>query len=170
MNPFEGFELGRTTNSVKIDSAEQQAMAARMLAEQSRMNIDILSRELDPAAYDTPEFVDAVKKLALRSRHSQIRLLIVDGKAVVARGHRLADLAATLSTFIRIRATPEALKTFNESIMLVDSIGYIHRFSAERFEGIVCFNDAQSAKLLQDQFNEAWEHGKPDPNFRRLIL
>ena len=55
-------------------------------------------------------------------------------------------------------------------MLIADNTGYIHRQFSDRFDGAASFNDKRMAASLNDRFEEMWERGLPDTNFRRLHI
>lgn len=170
MDKFAHLELGKTDEAVAIDTVDHHRDAAVRIVQQARFNVEIVSRLLDPPVYDTTEFIDAITKLILERRHVKVRILIFDPLAVVQRGHRLVDLAGSLSSFIEMRKPSAEHADFNGSLLMADGKGYILRESAERYEGTVNFFDRAVSKNLLEAFEEMWARGTADPNLRRMIL
>lgn len=170
MLKIENHVLGRTDEKIPLDSSEDHRQATRQMAEQARRSLAIISRDLDPAIYDTAEFVDAVKQLVLLNRFTHVRALVFDPLAIVKRGHRLYELMLHMTSFIEFRVPSFEYDGFNESLFIADESGYILRTSMDRYEGALNFNDARSARILTKQFNEMWGKAKPDPNLKRVHL
>lgn len=162
--------IGVTAGEIDIDSRDELERLSLALAQQTRRFLDIVSRHLDPDIYDTDEFADAVKELALNRRRARIRLLVIDSRPLVTRGHRLTELAARLSSFIELRAPAVQHKEFNEAFVVADNEAYIYRQFSDRFEGQCDFSDRRRAATLGDIFDNMWERGVPDTRFRRLHL
>ena len=170
METFESYELGRTDDTVQIETREENLKIVTMMAQQCRQSVMIISRDLEPPLYDTPDFIDAIKKMILGNRKSSVRIMVFQPQLIVRRGHRLLDLAANLSSFIKIRKPAEEYKSFNESLFVADNTAYLHRKNSERFEGTINFNDKLVSKHLLLQFDEMWEKATPDVNTRRLNI
>jgi len=170
MHDLDNYKLGETNELLKIATREENSQAANHLVLQTGQKLSLISRELDPEIYNTPEFVEAVKQLILKNKFAEIRILVAEPQIIVRRGHRLVDLAGNLSSFIQLRKTPKKFNTFNENILIVDEVGYLHRDNDERYEAKINFNDRRQSKVLLEQFDEIWEESKPDPNLRRVHL
>lgn len=155
---------------VEISGAEQLSAFALAMAGHCSRSLAIVSRHLDPLIYDRPEFVEAVRQLAVTSHHARIRIVIADAKTVVTRGHRLLELARQLPTFIAIRKFGPAHESFNEAWLLADDDSYIRRRHADRHDGIACVRDRRTTRELLRQFDEIWNGALPDPELRRLSL
>lgn len=171
MSPdFSSSVLGETAGTHRVDGAEDNRAATLAMIRQCTRLLDIASRQLDPIIYDNAEVLEAVKALALRSRYTEIRIVVLDPGPVLARGHRLIELARALSSFMQIRVPGEDHRDFNEALLIADRTGYIHRQMADRFAGSVDFHDPRTAADLLRRFDALWDTGEPDPNFRRLHL
>ena len=79
-------------------------------------------------------------------------------------------MATTLTSSFELRKPGAEHKDWNGSLFIADQIGYVQRFSADRFEGIANFNDKRQSRLLFQEFEEIWAKSQPDPNFRRVML
>lgn len=160
--------LGKHTDKIRVESSTQLAELSLSMTQQAQRLLDICSRHLDPLVYDTDAFITAVKELALRSRYSQVRILVLDPESLVSRGHRLVQLAQQLSSFIQIRRPGPDHRDFNEAMLIADETGYIHRLMSDRYEGAASFNASPEAREYKKTFDAIWDRGAPDPNFRRL--
>jgi hypothetical protein len=170
MLSFENHTLGVNDEKIAIESSGDHRLAALRMAQQAKSNIAIISRELDPPVYNTPEFVEAVKQLVLANRHTHLRAMVFEPQIIMKYGHRLVDMMLDLTSFIEFRVPSYEYDDFDESLFVADETGYILRTSAERYEGHVNFNDKRSARILMKKFEEMWEKAKPDPNLKRVIL
>ncbi len=170
MDNFDDYILGETDEEISLETSDHSRAISIQMIDACRRNLDIISRDLDPCIYDTTEMLDAIKKLALRSRLSRIRILILQPETLRSRGHRLLELSERLSSFIEIRKPGEQHRNFNKALLLIDGTGYIRRPHSDRFEGRANFDDRKTASELKDEFDLLWEHGERDSNFRRLSL
>ena len=170
MIEFSQYKLGESKEKLLIDTIEQNREAAVALVKQANRSLHIFSYDLDPLVYDTNEFVDAVKDLAIAHRHSQVQIIIQNSRKVVQGGHRLIELARRLSSSIQIRKTTSALHNYTEAFLIADATGILHRTIGERYEGYVNFDDRFDCKTVLDFFDMAWEKSEPDPELRRLHI
>lgn len=170
MLSFDDFELGRTDDTVTVDSREENQNAVLKMARQSKWTIEIISRELDPDLFDRVEIIDTLKRMVLNNRQATIRMLVFDVKKIVSRGHRLVDLARSLPSFIDIRVPAKEHQGFNEMLFIADATGYLHRLHSERFDATINFNDKRVAKHLRLEFDEMWGKATQDSNLRQLTI
>lgn len=162
--------LGENRELIRLESRDDNRLAANRMVEQGQLSLLLFTPNLDPRIFDTNEFIEAVKKLALVSKHSKIYILIQDPSAAVTRGHRIVELARKISSHIFINRADEEDHDRVDSFMVVDETGVIHRPYAERYEGSVEFNNLGRARLLTKEFKDAWERSVPEPELRRLHL
>lgn len=163
--------LGETSEQpVKVETRQDNADAALAIVKQCKLKLAIISKELDPFVYDQPEFVEAVRQLALKGRNVDIRILAFEPELIVRRGHKLVDLAGKISSYVDIRKPSSQYKSFNEAVLIADEVGYLFRESADSYKGTLNFNARRESKYMLDVFNGMWETAKPDPNFRRMHL
>ncbi|MGD9601305.1 MAG: hypothetical protein AB7O21_08445 [Gammaproteobacteria bacterium] len=162
--------LGTTDETLEIDRREQVGELCLALARQARRSLDIVTRHLDPALYDTDDFGAAVRALVVGSHRVQVRILLLDPAPVIARGHRLVELAQRLSSFVTIRIPSEEYKEFNEAWLVADATGYLHRRFSDRYEATANFDDRRLARALVNRLDEIWQRAQPDGNLRRLHL
>ena len=111
-----------------------------------------------------------MRKLAIRNRHVEIRILVFEPELVVRRGHKLLDLAGKVSSFIQMRKPSKDYDKFNEAVLIADEVGYLFRENAERYKAKLNFNSRRESKYLLEVFDSMWETAKPDPNLRRMLI
>jgi predicted GNAT family N-acyltransferase len=170
MNDLQKQILGENRESIRLESRNDNRLAANRMTEQGQMSLRLFTPNLDPRIFDTNEFIEAVKNLALMSSHSKIYILIKDPTLVVTRGHRIVELARKISSHIFIHRADEEDQERVDTYMIVDDIGIIHRPHADRYEGSAEFNNPGEARLLTKQFKDSWERSVPEPELRRLHL
>ncbi|MDH5612278.1 MAG: hypothetical protein OEY66_07470 [Gammaproteobacteria bacterium] len=166
------FILGETKAEIKLSNAEEYRNAALSLASQARYNINIFTQDMDDPIFNNDDFENHIFNLATRHPNSKIRILVQDSSTAVRKGHCLIRLAQSLTSSILIKNPPQTHKNDKSAFMTVDSAGLLYRIHADNYnyDGSVNFMSAQRAKKLEDFFNEAWEHGVPDLQVRRLFV
>lgn len=167
---FAALRLGEDGREIALATRAECEAAAAALAGQARRSVDIWSRDLDPALYDRPRFLDAVRGLVLNHRHARVRAIVYDARAAVQRGHRLVELARELPSFIELRRPPPDYEEFPEAFLVADGRGLLRRPFADRWEATACFDAPLAARELLRFFDEAWAVSSPDPELRRLHL
>jgi len=160
------------TEDIPFSSRLEVANLTAQMAGRVRRHLDIVSRSLEPAVYETKEFLEAAQRLVVSGRgRARVRILLLNPEALLARGdHRLVNLALRVSSYMEIRRPGPDHVEFNEAMLIADRMGVIHRKLSDRYEGIANFRNPQRAAHLSDSFESIWTHAEPDPHFRRLML
>ncbi len=164
------YKFKKGENDISLSSRDEVKIINIAMAQQTSRTIDIISRHLDPAIFDTPDFIDAIKNLSISSKFTKIRILINDSDPMTKNGHRLIDLIQQLTSSIEVRKISEEYKSYGEAFTLFDGKAVIYLRHSDRYEGLANFNRPRLATELYNFFNEVWEHSAPDENLRRLHL
>ena len=170
MHDVEDYRLGQSNKLLQLETRADNIQIANHMANQCQKSLHIISRTLDPVVFDTIEFADAVKYLALRHQRSQIQIIVFEADAIVKHGHRLLEIAGKLSSSIELRKAHYSFNNYNECLIVADATGYIHRQNGERYECTLNFKDRRHSTNLLRKFTDMWELATPDPNFRRMTL
>ena len=168
MQQWDESVLGRDADPIEISTSAEQRNVALALIAQSERTLAIYSHDLDHAVYDNPELVEAVRQLAIRSRVSEIKILVQNPQRIVQQGHRLIELGRRLESSIKIRKVTEEYQHYNGSFLVVDRRGVVHNKTGESYRATVNFNAPSEAALLLNFFAEVWERSEPDPQLRVL--
>lgn len=162
--------LGETAEEFTLDRSEAVGEISLALATQARRSLDIVSRHLDPALYDTEKFTAAVRELVVDRGRAQVRILILNSAPVITRGHRLVEMAQRLSSFISVRVPAPEHKDFNEAWLVADNTGYVYRRFSDRYDATANFDARRESNNLTNRFEELWNRAQLDPNLRRLHI
>ncbi|HYN78521.1 MAG TPA: hypothetical protein VES73_12090 [Lamprocystis sp. (in: g-proteobacteria)] len=144
--------------------------AALCLADRARRELLIFSRDLEPASYDQGPFLEAVRRLALRTPRQPVRVLVREPRLAVLAGHRLIELARRLSSRISIRRVADDFQDRVDAFLIADASSYCRRRLADRHEALVEFQARGRAGRLRATFEHIWEQSDDDSDLRRLYL
>lgn len=170
INDLQNQILGENRETIRLESRDDNRLAANHMAEQGQHTLRLFTPNLDPRIFDTSEFIEAVKKIALASSYSKVYILIIDPTQAVTHGHRIVELARKINSHIFIHRADEEDQDRIDSFMIVDDVGVIHRPHADRYEGSAEFNNPGEARLLTKEFKDIWERSMAEPELRRLHL
>jgi hypothetical protein len=162
--------LGESARLLRFDTRGANCDIACALAGQAKQSIDILTPDLELPVYDNPSFLEALRQLAIRSRFTQVRVLIGDSTAAVKSGHRLIELARHFTSSVFLHNPSRQHRDFSHAYLLVDSAGYVHKKISSRYEGEANFSDRLRVRDLLREFDALWEQSQPDPEMRRLHI
>lgn len=168
--PEAGCELGETAGDYTLATRDDSRQAASLLAGQARRQIDLFTPDLEPALYDQTPFLDALTQLCLSSPRARVRVLAKDFERTVRDGHRIVDLARRLSSYVELRKVHSDYQENNETFLLVDDYGLLHRRHAPRFEGTFSCKAPLEVRRLRAFFDEVWDRSEPETDLRRLHL
>lgn len=154
----------------ELGTAADNREAALQIARLARRQLAIFTRELEPQVYDTPEFIEAAKQLALSGSRTRIRILLIDSRRATKEGHRLVELARRLSSSFEIRKPHRDYLDVAETFMIADEKGLLYRKLATRWEGIVDPHDPLAAREKLKLFDEIWQRSLDDIETRQLRI
>lgn len=164
------YRLGETNQVLRLDSVEDNRALIEGLLAQAQRYVYIVSRNLDPLLYDTPSVADAISRLVREHSRAHVHILITHPELLVKRGHALVRLAQQLSSKIKLMQPSEERRNFNEALLIVDGVGYIHRDMADRMEGLGSFHDPFHARMAQETFDALWQRATPISDLRPMLI
>ncbi len=170
MQDYNEFQLGKTNVLVPLETMEQHRIATQQMVQQCRRSVHIISRDLDPAVYDLPEFTGALTRRLLEHRRMKVYILVHDANAIARAGHRLLGTAHNLSGFVEIRKPGPDHKDYDGGMFVGDGVGFITRRTSDRYVGQMNFNDPRDSKVLLDEFEEMWAKSTVDGNLRKFVI
>lgn len=168
--PEIGCALGETAGDYALATRDDNRQAASLLTGQARRQIDLFTPDLEPALYDQTPFLDALTQLCLSSPRARVRVLAKDFERTLKDGHRIVELARRLSSYVELRKVHSDYQENNETFLLVDDYGLLHRRHAPRFEGTFSCKAPLEVRRLRAFFDEVWDRSEPETELRRLHL
>lgn len=167
---FDKYILGENDETLMLDRLADVQAAVIALACQAQRSIDIFTQHLDKALYDQAAFVEAVKRLALLNRQTQIRILVQDAVPATKEIHRLVLLGQELTSKIHFNKPDDTYRMHNDAFLLVDNVGLLYRPHGDRYESRLCFNTPHDGQKYSRFFHEAWHLSERDPHLRRIDI
>ncbi|HET7396841.1 MAG TPA: acyltransferase [Gammaproteobacteria bacterium] len=155
---------------LELVSADDCRSAALQLVTTTRRSLALFTRDLEPAIFGTVEFATALQRLALRSRFSHIRIVVIDPATAIRDGHRLVALARRLTSFIEFRRPGPDHANLAETFLVTDETGVLYRPLSSRYEGFSDTDNGFEARRYLKRFSEIWSQAEPEQEFRRLGL
>jgi len=167
---FSEYKIGEQDKVIHLDTMDDNRSAVTTLAQQCHRSLHIQSYDLDPIIYDTAEFIEAVRQIAVNSTRANIRILVEDTRKIIAHGHRIIELTRQLTSFMEIRKINTEIKTLPDAFLIADETALVYRKQTHRYEGFVNFNDRGHCRQLLANFKDSWEKAASDAELRRLHL
>lgn len=162
--------LGETPGPLRLPDPNAIRAAASHMIHQATREGWIFSHDLDAPLYDNHDFLEGIRRLALRGPHVPVRVLLFDAEPAVRKGHRLIELARRLTSRIQIRRIPPELNRHTEAFLLADGRGYVLRPRADVYAGTADFDAPLEARRLRELFDNIWALSDIHQELRRLSL
>ena len=150
----------------------QQALVQELdlLVGSAKRKLDLLHPTLDHELFERDTFVQLVSDLARSAPGVEIRILIMNSKLIVDRGHKLVELARRLDEKIAIRLLDERISDETSAFACADQTGYWLQPSWREPQGVRDLNNRVTTTRFVDTFNQAWVKSTTDPQLRLLKL
>ena len=124
---------------------------------------------LNPIIFNHIDFIDALSRLARRSRLPEIRIIICDARALIDNNHRILPLSHRLTSKIKLRKLTIDPIDEKEFILIdYDKLWLQHK--PEEMLGFANYAAAAEVKNLQVVFEDLWKNSVEDPSLRQLLL
>ena len=151
-----------------ISTREEMQQAALDVVREATRKVSIFTHDLEPGIYDSPEFLEIIKRMVLSQTYARIRVLIANPSRAVKNGNNFVHLGRRLNTYIEFRHVREDLRTHAEAFCIGDETALVYRLQADRWEGIVDTYEPAVAKLYGQMFDEIWLASEVEMEFRQL--
>ncbi|MET0226706.1 MAG: GNAT family N-acetyltransferase [Dokdonella sp.] len=153
------------------ESREQALSAVSALLADASHDVSIYTRDLDPALFDVPATLEALKRIALSGRRAQIRIIVHDPRKPLADGHRLIALAQRLPSAVSLRTPVDQRDLqYPAAFLINDRRGYLFRPLGSRLEGEGSTYAPGRHAQLRGLFDEIWERCAPSTEVRQLAF
>jgi hypothetical protein len=149
----------------------RSAFAARALefVGTARLEILLLSYDLDRALYGSPEFVEAVQRFALSSERARLQVLLSQPHRTASSGHRLVELGRRLPSRIEFRELlPERVQTSQREVLIVDQRAVLVREAPDSLEARCWRAAPMEARRLREPLMRGWDESPPASELRVL--
>ena len=141
--------------------AQAQQCATRGAGSAQRL-LTSYSHDLEPAIYECPAVLKAVKRLVLGRRFAKVRVLIADPGRIHYENSAFIALARKLTSYIEIRQARGEYGQDPSAYMVADDHAFWCRPNQSRWEGLSQQNALLPARVFLDRFDLAWMNcGQP---------
>ncbi|MEQ1513349.1 MAG: GNAT family N-acetyltransferase [Lysobacteraceae bacterium] len=154
-----------------IDTREAAVAITTAIITATRRELCLYSRQLDPGLFDTPEVLEALRRLATRRQRVDIRILLQDAGTPQRAHAPLIGLGQRLSSVFAFREiTDPTDHGYASAFIANDSGGYYFRTLGNRFDGEAALDFGGRARQLSDGFMPVWERARIVTEFRALDI
>lgn len=151
-----------------ISTHDEMRQAAIEVVRDASRKVSIFTHDLEPGIYDSPEFLEIIKRMVLSQAYARIRVLIADPSDAVKTGNNFVHLGRRLNSYIEFRNVRDDLRTHAEAFCIADETSLVYRLQAGRWEGIADTHEPAIAKLYGTMFDEIWLASEVEMEFRQL--
>lgn len=152
-----------------ISGGDAFADALGSIAAGSRLELCIQSYDLDRRIYGRPTLVEGIRQFLLQHERATLRVLVHSPKRTAQTGgHRLVELARSLSSRAQIRALPESKKELRQDMIVGDSRMLLLRQRPDDLDAQFHGGDPRVARRKAGEFAELWEQAEPAQELRAL--
>ena len=146
------------TERLVLTSFEEVRDGVVKIANCAKRSITILTPDLEPGIYDSPEFLEAVKRLVLAKRYARVRVLISEPDRTVRNGNRLIALGRRLNTHLDFRNLHEDYRgKLSGAYIIADDSAVLYRVNGRGHDGIMGSIEPAIARQHLNEFEKPWE-------------
>lgn len=149
----------------------QAAFAAKAteLVAGARMELALLTQELNERVYSTENFVAAVRQFVLQHRHARLRILVNNTQRAISGGSRIVEFGRKMSSFIEFRELLEERRMgVREEYLIADGRLLLYRETPETLEAKFYGALPHQARLKLKDFDTFWNESPPAQEMRSL--
>jgi hypothetical protein len=154
----------------RFTGAPDAASALRTILAGARRYLDVQSIALDPNLFDDEVVERLVLDLARKHAMTRVRILVDDVSLLVARGHRLVELARRLPSKLEIRRADEPAPPRETTFVIADNAAVWLVPDVDVYAGWSAARDPVRAERLTVEFERRFERATHDPELRVLSI
>ena len=149
-------------------AADFAARATQMVAG-ARMEIVLLSLDLDRRAYGGGAFTDALRRFVLQHSHTKVRILVNATQTAMANNPRLVEFGRGLTSFVEFRELlPERRPVVRQELLVADGRTMLFKESSSDLEAKYFGAQPLAVKEKLKEFQMLWDESVPAQELRRL--
>jgi hypothetical protein len=152
-----------------VTGAAEFAARAEHMVGNAKMEVALLTQELDRRVYGTAAFADALRRFVLQHSHTKVRVLVNSTQAAVANSPRLVELGRGLTSFVEFRELqPQRQPVVREEVLIADGRVMLYRETPSDLEAKYYEASPAAARLKLKEFNLLWDESEPAQELRKL--
>ncbi|MFO8002980.1 hypothetical protein [Thioalkalivibrio sp.] len=153
------------------DQLERASEHVNALLESARRRIWVHTRSRLLTALPRVELAAAMSRVARRTRHADLRLLIDDDVSLKSRHPRLTHTVTRLTSAISVRCLTPAQDTPSSLLLVVDRTAWLYLVQHQGRVGVKGERrDPAGSRSAADRFAEAWAISSESLELRKLML
>ena len=140
------------------------------MIEKTSRYIRVLSQNLEKLIYDQDNVVKTFSQLARKSSNSEIKLLIKNSADLYHQHHRLIELQQRLPSRIGLRICPWQPEKKDWAYLMGDQNKLLLINNEAIWRGFINYQAHNECNSIKEEFDRLWNHGKEDPEFKKLNI
>ncbi|MGH8481999.1 MAG: hypothetical protein ACRES8_06025 [Nevskiaceae bacterium] len=154
-----------------LTSVADFAARATHMVGTARMEVALLSQELDRRVYGGAAFADALRHFVLQHSHTRVRILANATQVAIANSPRLVELGRSLTSFVEFRELqPQRQQVVREEVLITDGRAMLYRETPSDLEAKYYDAAPAVARLKLKEFDLLWDESVPAQELRKLSL
>jgi len=156
---------------ILIDELADFTKHSLMIVEESRRELLILSKTLDPALYNNDDFYHRLLNMARADRESHVKIMVKDFHSLEAHGHQILDLSRRLPSKIEIRHLKVRPSQDEIAFIIGDHKHLLFMHEDGVYNGAVNYDSEDECNELVREFNQLWKkHCDRDPAVNSMLI
>lgn len=158
-------------DEAREDDLERAAEAINLLLESARRRIWVHARCRLLSALPPVALAEAMARVARRTRHPDLRLLVDDDLELKTGQPQLTYTLSRLTTAVDVRCLAPAQDTPASLLLVIDRSAWLYLVQHKGRAGLkVERRDPAGNRIAAEQFAEAWAMSSDAQELRRLII
>jgi hypothetical protein len=159
-----------STPQLLTGAADYAARATQMVS-QARMEVALMSQELDRRIYGTEVFTEALRRFVLQHERTRVRVLVNSTQAAMSNSPRLVEFGRSLSSFVEFRELlPARQQAIREEYVVADGRILLYRETPQDLEAKYYGAAPHVARLQLKTFDLLWNESTAAQELRKLSL
>jgi hypothetical protein len=148
--------------------ADYAARATQMVSA-ARMEVALLTQDLDRRAYGSAIFTESLRRFVLQHSHTKVRVLVNATQAAMANSPRLVEFGRSLTSFVEFRELlPQRQQVVREEVLITDGRVMLYRESPGDLEARYYGDSPGEVRLKLKAFDQLWDESVPAQELRKL--
>ena len=145
------------------------AARATQMVSAARMEVALLTQELDRRIYGTGIFTESLRRFVLQHSHTKVRVLVNSTQIAMANSPRLVELGRSLTSFVEFREVPPSRQqVIREEVLITDGRVMLYRETPSDLEAKFYGASPSVARLKLKEFDLLWDEAEPAQELRKL--
>jgi hypothetical protein len=156
------------TPELLTGTADFAARATQMVGG-ARMEIALLTQDLDRRVYGSALFTEALRRFVLQHSHTKVRVLVNATQSAMANSPRLVEFGRSLTSFVEFRELlPQRQQAVREEVLIADGRVMLYRESPGDLEARYYGASPGEVRLKLKAFDQLWDESVPAQELRKL--